>query len=212
MSFKSIPENTKIALDVLDGTYSNILNEYGFYLAGGTSLALQINHRISYDLDFFSEKDFEPDMLLNYFNKESLENIQTSKGTLQFNFQNCSISFFHYPYKVLENFYTLGEYKIRLAQLLDIGLMKVTAIADRGLKKDFIDLYFIAKQAGGLQPIMDKFVLKYPDANYYHYLKSLSYFEEAEISPDLNMLEGIEWSKVKEFFLIEAKILISNSN
>lgn len=28
-----------------------------FYLAGGTSLALQLGHRLSVDLDFFSETD-----------------------------------------------------------------------------------------------------------------------------------------------------------
>lgn len=34
-----------------------------FNLAGGTSLALQIGHRESYDLDFFGNRSFEPDEL-----------------------------------------------------------------------------------------------------------------------------------------------------
>lgn len=31
-----------------------------FYLAGGTAVALQLNHRESYDLDFFTQKNIDP--------------------------------------------------------------------------------------------------------------------------------------------------------
>lgn len=35
----------------------------GFYLVGGTALALQIGHRISHDFDFFTSKDLPPSLL-----------------------------------------------------------------------------------------------------------------------------------------------------
>ena len=35
----------------------------GFYLAGGTALALQIGHRVSVDFDLFSDKDIERSLL-----------------------------------------------------------------------------------------------------------------------------------------------------
>ena len=42
----------------------NELNE--FHLAGGTSLALQIGHRKSIDLDLFSQTNFDVNYLLEY--------------------------------------------------------------------------------------------------------------------------------------------------
>jgi hypothetical protein len=35
----------------------------GFYLSGGTALALQLGHRVSEDLDFFSGQHFDPILL-----------------------------------------------------------------------------------------------------------------------------------------------------
>ncbi len=36
----------------------NFINEYGFYLAGGTGLALYLGHRTSIDFDFYSQEHF----------------------------------------------------------------------------------------------------------------------------------------------------------
>lgn len=41
----------------------SIIKRYEFYLAGGTGLALQLGHRLSDDLDFFTEKPFYPQEL-----------------------------------------------------------------------------------------------------------------------------------------------------
>ena len=42
----------------------SLLNRFsGFYLAGGTALALQIGHRVSVDFDLFSDNDIEPSLL-----------------------------------------------------------------------------------------------------------------------------------------------------
>jgi len=39
----------------------------GFYLAGGTGLALQLGHCISNDLGFFNRRTFDPEAVLNAF-------------------------------------------------------------------------------------------------------------------------------------------------
>ncbi len=39
----------------------------GFHLVGGTSLALQIGHRISVDIDLFTREDYDVDDLLSLF-------------------------------------------------------------------------------------------------------------------------------------------------
>jgi len=35
------------------------LKKYGFYMAGGTALALQIGHRTSLDFDFYTKRKFD---------------------------------------------------------------------------------------------------------------------------------------------------------
>jgi hypothetical protein len=169
---------------------------------------LQIDHRISYDLGFFTQKEFDPNNILSLFRDLELSNIETSSGTLKFSINGCMVSFFYYPYRVLAPFVKLDNYYMNLAALLDIGLVKVTAIADRGLKKDFIDLYFILNEIGGLKEILMNFSNKFPDANYYHYLKSLTYFEDADNTPDLQMLREIDWEDVKSYFRKEIKNII----
>ena len=42
-----------------------VTNSEGFYMAGGTGLALQMGHRISEDLDFFKNISFDPNLLLS---------------------------------------------------------------------------------------------------------------------------------------------------
>lgn len=64
MSLRSIPQNTKNALDTLNTSFDKVLEEHEFYLAGGTALSLQIDHRMSYDLDFLLTKNL---CLKNYY-------------------------------------------------------------------------------------------------------------------------------------------------
>ena len=45
-----------------------------FYLTGGTALAAYyLNHRLSEDLDFFSEQEFDPPVISAFFKKISAE-------------------------------------------------------------------------------------------------------------------------------------------
>ncbi|WP_460178039.1 nucleotidyl transferase AbiEii/AbiGii toxin family protein [Thermodesulfovibrio hydrogeniphilus] len=48
-------------MEVID-QLSDKLND--FYLAGGTALALQLGHRKSLDLDFYSQRIFNADVIL----------------------------------------------------------------------------------------------------------------------------------------------------
>lgn len=209
MSFKSVPDNTKKTLELIN-TFPELFKEFEFYLAGGTSLALQIDHRISYDLDFFTKREFKLQEILNLLKELNLKDVEASSGTIKFFLEDCQISFFYYPYPVLEKFLYLSDVNsVPLASKLDIALMKITALADRGLRKDFVDLYFIAKQVGGLKEILKSFIFKFPEANYYHYMKSLTFFETADNDPELNMIESINWEAVKKYFIDQSKQLFN---
>ncbi len=172
-----------------------------FYLAGGTAAALQLGHRESVDLDFFSEQDFIPEKLLEGLNNlGEMQITHASSGTLHVLLKSVRLTFLRYPYPLIA---PLVSYQgLQIANLRDIALMKVTAIANRGAKKDFIDLYAIATRVWPLVAILDslpdKFSVRYSLG---HILRSLVYFEDAEREPMPKMHDWtITWPSVKEFF------------
>jgi Nucleotidyl transferase AbiEii toxin, Type IV TA system len=88
-----------------------------------------------------------------------------------------------------------------VADARDIACMKVSAIASRGTKRDFIDLY-VASERFGLRSILDWFARKYVQTRYnrLHVLKSLTFFQDAAKDPMPHMLMAIAWDDVAHFF------------
>jgi hypothetical protein len=80
--------------------------------------------------------------------------------------------------------------------------MKIDAIASRGTKRDFIDIYFVVKESRPLKEIFKKFSEKYVSLRYnlVHIKKSLVYFSDAENDPSPSMLKPVDWLEVKKFF------------
>lgn len=86
---------------------------------------------------------------------------------------------------------------VRLASLNDIAAMKVSAIVNRGTKKDFIDLYTLL-QSFTLDDILDMYSRKYSDGSLFIVMKSLTYFDDAETDPMPDVLSDITWESVKD--------------
>jgi len=171
-----------------------------FYLAGGTGLALHIGYRRSIDLDFFSRDPFDPEAVLG--KAESLDGLRVlSKDfeTLHLTLGDTKVSFLGYRYPVLFPYEEIFEVKV--ADPRDIACMKVGAIAGRGTKRDFIDLYAVSKHHE-LEQLLTWFKAKYAQADYsvVHILKSLTYFDDAEKDPMPDMLVTLTWEQVKRFF------------
>lgn len=87
--------------------------------------------------------------------------------------------------------------------------MKIGAIAGRGSKRDFIDLY-AASKAHGLDSLLKSFQQKSAKANYtlVHVLKSLTFFGDAEKDPPPDLLLPVSWEEVKKFFKDQAPRLL----
>jgi len=113
-------------------------------LAGGSALALHLGHRISIDLDFFtSDRCYQSEPLVQQLRSiGELVVQQQSEKTLVGSLNGVRLSFFFYPYPVLGEFIELDE--VQIASLLDIALMKLIAISQRGKKRDFVDLFLLA--------------------------------------------------------------------
>lgn len=171
------------------------------YMAGGSALALQLNHRQSIDFDFFSKDTPDyPDIKKSLHSIGRLTVSSETLKTLTGSFNGIKFSLFHYPYPVIRPFKKfLG---INIACPEDISAMKLVAITDRGTKKDFIDLYFIAKKLFGFSEMLGFYDEKYHllEKNMFTIMKSLSFFLDAENSEMPKMLEKVTWQEIKTFF------------
>lgn len=175
----------------------------GWYLAGGTALALQAGHRQSVDLDFFTaEKDFDKSELLdNLLGSSGWKTALDRKNTIYGELFKAKISFIAYPFFVpKQNFIKYGA--INILHPLDTAVMKIIAISQRGRKRDFFDLYWLAKNAEPLENSIKRLKMQYPSVahDYHHILKSLVYFADAESDPEPEIFFKASWKDIKAYF------------
>jgi predicted nucleotidyltransferase component of viral defense system len=193
--------------DLLGKLESSFIED--FYLAGGTALALQLGHRWSEDLDFFTKTRFDSFELITRLSKLGEFTLTGQDDTTVHGLMgNIKLSFLYYPYSQLEGFHI---YKgIKIAHIKDIALMKIIALIQRGSKKDFIDLFFIEKEGIRIEQIMDLFSKKFCFASYEPMLiyKSLGYFEDADREITPKMFIDISWEKIKSYFSNRQKELL----
>jgi hypothetical protein len=177
-----------------------------FYLAGGSAAALHLGHRVSLDLDFFALRDdYEAEPLAQQLRAiEHLNIQQQSRGTLAGSLNGVRVRFFLYPYPTLAE---MAEWEdVAVAHLLDIALMKLIDISQRGTKRDFIDLYFICRHGYRLDDLLHRVPEKYQAVSYssYHLVRALAFFTDAEQDETPHMLVPFDWDDVKQFFEDEA--------
>ncbi len=172
-------------------------------LVGGTSLALQFGHRLSVDLDFFSTDQIDhEEILINLKPLGKIEIVSRSKFINCFFINDIKVDFVSLPYQWLEE--PMIEDSIRLAGRKDIAAMKLSAITNRGSKKDFIDIGLLIEKLG-LTQMLTLYRQKYPDGMEMMVLRSLVYFQDAEDQSDPVMLIPYNWEEVKKLILNETK-------
>jgi len=209
---------TYMHLEILDPKRKKLLskldflNKQGFYMAGGTALALQIGHRTSLDFDFYTENKFVSEKIHQELRKRFNEVVllQKSEETLIVKVDNVAISFFCYPYPLIHPEIRCKE--IYLASKEDIAAMKIIAISDRGAKRDFIDVYFLLKEFS-LKEIFDFVKKKYPEFNIYVGLRGLAYFADAEKKQQrkLYLFRSVSWVEIKKFLIKEVRKFQKNA-
>lgn len=165
-------------------------------LVGGTSLALQIGHRKSIDIDLFGNLPVEYDQMIDELkNLGDVIPLKNSKNIHSLLIHNIKVDIVNYEYKWLEKEVLIDN--ICIATIKDIAAMKLNAIIGRGTKKDFIDLFFILKQYS-LSEILKFYENKYYDGSSFLVLKSLTYFEDAERQEMPYMFSDIDWQTMKD--------------
>lgn len=193
----TLPKKTAELIEKLQSKNNHFKFLDDFYLSGGTALSLQIGHRESEDLDFFNKNQFNPELLQReLLPLGKLKETELAKGTLNTFVDEVKLQFLEYPYEMIKT--TIKWNNIALSSVEDIACTKLQTIGMRGSKKDFIDLYFLLDKFS-LTELFKLLDQKYPKTDYSktHILKSLVYFEDAEIQPMPRMHVGVSWSQVK---------------
>lgn len=177
-----------------------------FYLAGGTAVAFHLGHRTSLDLDIFSRHggvDLERVRRELVDALGEVEVIAATEVTVQLKVGANPVDFVSYPYPPLQE-PVAGPAGFPVASLVDLATMKLAAIAKRGIKRDFWDLYEILTRTqlslgDGLDAYARRFGQR--ESELYYVLRSLTFFEDADketISPRGLSLQL--WTTIKDFF------------
>lgn len=192
----------------------DFLSKNDWYLAGGTALALQVGHRQSVDLDFFTPQSQFPETFLEriLLTTGHWQTTYRERGTLYGVLMKAKMSFIAYPF-----FKPSGQWlycsALRILQPPDIAVMKVIAVSQRGRKRDFVDLYWYCLNHSLKEAIL-KTLKQYSgqQENLPHILKSLTYFEDADADPMPSLYFKATWRQIKMYFRREvpkiSKILL----
>jgi len=181
------------------------LKKYGFYMAGGTALALQLGHRTSLDFDFYTTRKFDSRKLREDLDQifKKIEEVYIAEDTLVLSIEDIGVSFLKYPYPLIRSYQKINN--ILIASPEDIAAMKILAISQRGRRRDFIDIYFLM-QKFTVNQMMGFVKEKYPMFNIYLGLQGLTYFADADQDPEkgrYRLLKKVKWNEIKKFIIGE---------
>jgi hypothetical protein len=169
-----------------------------FSLVGGTALSLLYGHRISIDLDLFSNVKFENDKITNalIIKFGNSIDIRSSSHFGIFCFiEDVKIDVVRFPHPLIRPVIEIDQ--IRMYSPEDIVAMKVQAILGRGKKKDFFDI----------AELLDHFTIE--DFIEFHKEKfatqnimitiphAITYYNDANESENPVSLKNQKWSSVK---------------
>lgn len=209
-----LTENQKNILSLISKE-KNIVDH--FYLSGGTALAeVYLHHRLSEDLDFFSETEFHSQAISVFFKK-----IQKEAGIVSVEYQQSfnrnlffltlkdgviKTEFTYYPFTRVEKGQKIEN--LDVDSLLDIAINKIFTIYQQPRSRDFIDLYLILQKEKNwtLDDLVKKTHIKFD--NYIDPLQLSAQFVKVDILKDYpKMIIQIPEKEWQEFFINEAKKL-----
>lgn len=179
--------------------------EAGFYLAGGTALAIQIGHRTSVDFDFYTQHHFQSGSLARLVyraldDRWEIEITRDLDDTFDLTTKpDIHLSCFYYEYPLLCPARVIMG--VSVASLQDIAAMKILAISQRGRHRDFVDLYYLLGHFT-VEEMIRPCLEKYPMYDPTFFLRSVLYFEDAEKDKDIGRIKlfdrSLTWKKIKQ--------------
>ena len=175
-------------------------NELGFYLAGGTAVAIHLGHRRSVDFDWFVPAfPVATVELAHEFHDRgvSLDVSSVADRTLHGTVADVRVTFLEFRPGLIAPLVPWPEYGCRLASLEDLAAFKLLAVAQRGSKKDFFDVHALGSRYE-LSQMLDFYRRKFSVSDIGRVIAGLTYFDDAEADPSPSMLDSTTWESVKE--------------
>lgn len=178
-----------------------------FALAGGTNLALRFGHRLSIDLDLFTDQSFSTQEVFEEVLPAFPKAIKTdeAKNSLSLFIEGVKVDLLAHRYPLISPF--VEESNIRFWSVEDVSAMKLGAVSGRGAKKDFWDLAELLNHFS-LAQMLGFFSAKYANSDPGYVVRSLTYFDDAEQQADPITLNELTWPQVKQRVLRAVKELL----
>jgi predicted nucleotidyltransferase component of viral defense system len=203
-------------VDVLPGAAPEVLEAIGrsvlgrdFHLVGGTALALQLRHRISRDLDFFSTRPTESisrarilNVVARLFRPGDYRVTLQSEAQIDLVVKGVRVTFLAWPFRTERPLLTFGS--ARIADPEDIVGMKAYSIGRRAVARDYIDIYF-ALRSGVIS--MDGLVEK---AKRVYVLDGEQLFDAALFAGQLTYTDDLEGKEVSITDVLDGKTAWDN--
>jgi len=171
----------------------------GFYLVGGTALALYMGHRRSDDIDLFTNTAFDSAGLLENIHQDFPYQLSyTANNTLKGSIYNLKVDLLAHRYPYLQPPAQVDG--IHVLSLPDIAAMKLNAISTSGQRsKDFVDMYYLSGMFD-MESMLSFYKAKYNQENDTFILKSLIYFDEVDLSdwPVLIKNPELKWQDIRK--------------
>ncbi len=177
--------------------YGSVLCPPGYLLAGGTALALYIGHRQSDDLDFMTMTAGDPARIINHLREldPTTTLLDRSEHSFHVMMQGVKVSYLWQPGVRLDAGRVMDG--ISLASLSTLATLKCNAIANRGSRKDFVDMYALIQEGWSLAQILDAASDQAPSLNRAHVLRSFTYFVDAEAEPMPRVYRSWTWDEIQ---------------
>lgn len=188
-----------------------------FFLTGGTALsAFYLQHRLSEDMDFFTEEEGQVPRVLPFIQKIAdklngqLEVRRNFRSYLEFfisrekEMLRCDFAM-DSPYRLKPKILK-EEYEIFIDNVLDISCNKLSALYDRSDPKDFVDIFFIDKEIIPFKKLIEEAKKKHVGLDRYWLAVSLIKIEDFSILP--KMVKPVNLDELKHFFKEKAKWLM----
>lgn len=176
------------------------LQTLGFYLVGGTALALHLGHRQSVDLDWFTSSRLDDPLRLAGELSErgmALRLGAVERGALHGDVRGVRVSFLEYRHPLLRPASVWPDFACPVASLDDLAAMKLLAVDQRGCKKDFLDIHALGTHGLSLAHMLDCFRRKFSLDDVARVLYSLCYFADADQEPMPVMHTAVDWEQAK---------------
>ncbi len=175
-----------------------------WFIIGGQAVRCFCPYRPSKDVDFGVVDATDSDQLLAHLRSRGrVELLERGEDTVHLRFEGVDVSIF-----VLR----------RLARHVQDGSLDLTgvlatkthALLDRGLRRDFFDLYVMLQQHSlGLVDCLRALRVVYEtDVNDGLVLRALTYFEDAEGGPRLPGEGPQDWQHVRDYFVSAVSALL----